>query len=65
MFLNTNKNTPLLAKRKVVEAGFNAVILYGCGSLSDTSLHIMDKLHTSAVKCLLGVRLPTANDLFG
>ena len=32
MFLNTNKDMPFIAKRKVAEAAFNAALLYGCES---------------------------------
>ena len=63
IFLNTNEGMPFFAKRKVMEAAFNAAILYGCESWLDTGLKAMDKLYSRAVKCLLGVRITTANDL--
>ena len=63
IFLNTNEGMPFFAKRKVMEAAFNAAILYGCESWLDTGLNAMDKLYSRAVKCLLGVRITTANDL--
>ena len=62
-FLMKNKDFPFCVKRKVVEAAFNAAILYGCESWLGASCQIMDKLYISAIKCLLGVRKTTANDL--
>ena len=53
MFLNTNKDMPFIAKRKVVEAAFNSAILYGCECWLDTGLQAMDKLYTGALKYLL------------
>ena len=47
----------------MVYAAFNEAILYGCKSWLDTGLNVLDKQYPSAVKCLLGVRITTANDL--
>ena len=58
-----NSDFPFSVKRRVVEAAFNAAILYGCESWLGASCQIMDKLYTTAIKCLLGVRKTTANDL--
>ena len=58
-FLKYQRRHALFAKRKVMEAAFNAAIMYGCESWLAT-----DKLYSSAVKCLLGVRINTANDIF-
>ena len=63
MFLNTNRDFPFCVKRKVVEAAFNAAILYGCESWLGVSCQVVEKLYISAIKCLLGVRRTTANDL--
>ena len=62
-FLMKNCDFPFSVKRRVVEAAFNAAILYGCEGWLGASCHIMDKLYITAVKCLLGVRKTTANDL--
>ena len=62
-FLMKNSDFPFSVKRRVVEAAFNAAILYGCESWLGASCQIMDKLYITAVKCLLGVRKTTANDL--
>ena len=63
MFLNTNRDFPFYVKRKVVEAAFNAAILYGCESWIGVSCQVVEKLYISAIKCLLSVRRNTANDL--
>ena len=63
IFLTKNCDMPFIAKRKVVEAAFNAAIMYGCESWLDTNVHVMNKLYMGALKCLLGVRSTTANDL--
>jgi hypothetical protein len=63
MFLRTNKDIPFLAKRKVVDAAFNAAILYGCESWLDTNCRVMNTMYMTAVKLLLGVRTTTANEL--
>ena len=64
MFLNTNHDFPFCVKRKVVEAAFNAAILYGCESWIGVSCQVVEKLYISAIKCLLSVRRTTANDLY-
>ena len=58
MFLCTNREFPFCVMRKVVEAAFNAAILYSC-----ESCQAVDKLYTRAIKYLLGVRKTTPNDL--
>ena len=63
IFLKTNVDMPFCAKRKVVEACFNASILYGCESWIGVSCQMVDKMYIGALKCLLGVRKTTANDL--
>ena len=63
MLLNTNRDFPFCVKRKVVEAAFNAAVLYGCESWIGVSCQVVEKLYISAIKCLLGVRRTTANDL--
>ena len=63
VFLKTNVDMPFSAKRKVVDACFNAAILYGCESWIGVSCQIIDKLYIGAIKSLLGVRKTTANDL--
>ena len=61
--LKTNCDMPFGAKCKVVEACFNAAILYGCESCVGVSCQVMEKLYIGALKHLLGVRKTTANDL--
>ena len=63
IFLQTNVDMPFSAKRKVVDACFNAAILYGCESWIGVSCQVIDKLYIGAIKSLLGVRKTTANDL--
>ena len=64
MFLNTNKDMPFIAKRKVVEAAFNAALLYGCESWVGGNYHAVNKLYMmGAIKCLLGVRVTTTSDV--
>lgn len=62
MFLKTNKDLPFIAKKKVVEAAFNAALLYGCESWVGISCHAVNKLYLKAIKCLLGVRNTTLNE---
>ena len=45
MFLKTNKDIPFVAKRKVVEAAFNAALLYGCESWIGASCHVANQLY--------------------
>ena len=63
MFLSNNRDFPFCVKRKVVEAAFNAAILYGCESWIGVSCQVVEKLYIKAIKCLLSVRRTTANDL--
>ena len=63
IFLNTNKDMPFIAKRKVVEAAFNAALLYGCESWVGGNYHAVNKLYMGASKCLLGVRVTTTSDV--
>ena len=63
IFMNTNKDIPFIAKRKVVEAAFNAAILYSCESWLDTSFQMMNSMYMTAIKLLLGVRTSTPNNL--
>jgi hypothetical protein len=60
--LNTNRDFPFAVKRKVVEAAFNASILYGCESWLNVNCNIMNSLYLGAIKMLLGVRSTTTND---
>ena len=63
MFMNTNKDMPFVVKRKVVDAAFNACILYGSESWLNVNLKCMESIYLSAIKCLLGVRRTSPNDL--
>ena len=63
IFLNTNKDMPFIDKRKVVEAAFNAALLYGCESWFGGNYHAVNKLYMGAIKCFLGVRVTTTSDV--
>jgi len=63
IFMNTNRDFPFYVKRKVLEAAFNAALLYSCESWLDVSCQEVDKMYMGAIKCLLSVRKTTANDL--
>jgi hypothetical protein len=63
MFLKTNTDLPFFMKKKVVQAAFNAAILYGCESWLGSSCSEINTLYMSGIKALLGVRCTTANDL--
>ena len=63
LFLNKNVDMPFFVKRKVVDAAFNAAILYGCESWIDVNLKPVEKLYNSALRHLLGVRNTTSTDL--
>ena len=63
IFLQKNANAPYVVKKAVVDACFNASLLYGCeawlGTKPDRSLKSM---YIKAIKMLLGVRRSTTND---
>ena len=63
MFLDTTKDMPFIAKRKVVEAAFNSALLYGCESWFGGSYHAVNKLYMRAINCLLGVCSATTSDV--
>ena len=63
IFLEKNRDMPFVVKRKVVEACFNAAILYGCESWLDTDLQPIERLYNAAIKHLLGVRVTIPIDL--
>ena len=62
IFLKTNKDMPFIAKRKVVDAAFNAAILYGCESWLNVNFRCVEKMYISAIKCLLSVRKTAPNE---
>ena len=63
IFLQRNTNAPYMVKKAVVDACFNASLLYGCeawlGIKPDRSLKSM---YIKAIKMLLGVRRSTPNE---
>ena len=61
IFLRKNHDMPFVVKRKVVEACFNAAILYGAESWINANLRCMEVMYISAIKALLGIRrsIPT------
>ena len=63
MFLKTNCDIPFSVKRKIVDAAYNAAILYSCESWLGASCIVMNIMYMGGIKALLGVRTTTANDL--
>ena len=63
MFLKTNCDVPFTVKRKVVDAAYNAAILYSCESWLGASCIVMNTMYMGGIKALLGVRTTTENDL--
>ena len=63
-FLDKNKNAPFSVKKKVVDACFNQSLLYGCESwLEEKVSSELETLYMKGIKCLLGVRSQTTNDV--
>ena len=63
IFLETNKNAPFVVKKTVVDACFNASLLYGCeGWLGIKPSTTLNSMYMKAIKMLLGVRQTTRND---
>ena len=64
IFLETNKNAPFVVKKTVVDACFNAALLYGCeGWLGAKPSATLNAMYMKAIKMLLGVRQSTPNDI--
>ena len=63
LFLRNNCDMPFVMKKKVIDAAFNAALLYGCESWLDTNLKDVEKLYVGAIKNLLAVRVTTPSDL--
>ena len=62
-FLETNKNAPFVVKKTVVDACFNASLLYGCeGWLGVKPSPTLNSMYMKAIKMMLGVRQSTPND---
>ena len=63
IFLEANKNAPYVVKKTVVDACFNASLLYGCEAwLGVRPSATLKAMHMKAIKMLLGVRQSTPND---
>ena len=63
IFLESNKNAPFLVKKTVVDACFNASLLYGSeGWLGVKPSPTLNSMYMKAIKMLLGVRQSTPND---
>ena len=62
-FIAKNFNFPFWVKRKVFEAALLSAVLYSCESWLENGLRDLQKLYTSLVKALLGVRVSSPNDL--
>ena len=63
IFLETNKNAPFVVKKTVVDACFNASLLYGCeGWLGVKPSPTLNSMYMKAIKMMLGVRQSTPND---
>ena len=63
IFVESNKNAPFVVKKTVVDACFNASLLYGCeGWLGVKPNSTLNSMYMKAIKMLLGVRQSTPND---
>ena len=63
-FLDKNRNAPFDVKKKVVDACFNSSLLYGCETwLENIASSDVGKMYMKGIKCLLGVRPQTSNDV--
>ena len=60
--LKTKCDSPFSVKRKVVDAAYNAAILYSCESWLGASCIVMNTMYMGGIKALLGVETTTAND---
>ena len=63
LFLRKNCDIPFIVKKKVVDAAFNAALLYGSESWLDVNVKIVEKLYVGAIKNLLGVRITTPTNM--
>ena len=63
IFVKSNPDMPFIVKRKVLDAAFNAAILYGCETWIGASCQSVNTLYIAAIKALLGVRPAVPNDL--
>ena len=63
LFLRNICDMPTVMKKKVIDAAFNAALLYGCESWLDTYLKDVEKLYIGAIKNLLAARVTTPSDL--
>ena len=59
IFLSRNYDAPFFVKRKVFDAAFSSAILYGSETWFDVSLSSIEKMYTTAVRCLLDVKKST------
>ena len=63
-FLDKNENAPFSVKKKVLDACFFTSLLYGCESwLEEKVSPELEQLYMKGLKCLLGVRSQTSNDV--
>ena len=62
-FLDKNSDIPFIVKKRVFDACLLSAILYGCESWLNGDLKPVCKIYNWALKCLLGVRPTTCNDL--
>ena len=63
IFLRVNKDIPFPAKLKVLDAAYNAAILYSCEGWLGAAPKPMNTMYMSSLKAVLGVRSSTSNDL--
>ena len=59
IFLSRNYDAPFFVKRKVFDAAFSSAILYGSETWLDVSLLPVEKMYSTAVRCLLDVKKST------
>ena len=62
-FIDKNSDMPFIVKKRVFDACLLSAILYGCESWLNGDLKPVCKIYNWALKCLLGVRPTTCNDL--
>jgi hypothetical protein len=60
-FLRKNSDAPYWIKHKVLQSALNSSIFYGCESWITSDLAAANRVHTMALKQLLGVRAQTCN----
>lgn len=58
-----NKDHPIHVKMKVLQAAFNAALLYGIESWIDCDMSTMNAIYIKAIKLVLGIRENSTNEI--